>query len=142
MAAGESSMPSSMFTSMICAPLATCCRAIVDRGGIVAGLDELAEFRRSRDIGALADIDEQAVGIDGEGFEAAQTACPRDLRESRAARRPSTARTIARMCSGVVPQQPPTMLTKPLAANSRSMAAVSRGVSSYSPNAFGRPAFG
>ncbi len=33
-----------------------------------------------------------------------------------------TASAIARMCSGVVPQQPPTMLTKPLRANSRAAA--------------------
>ena len=31
----------------------------------------------------------------------------------------STAVEIARMCSGVVPQQPPTMLTQPCSANSR-----------------------
>jgi hypothetical protein len=46
------------------------------------------------------------------------------------------------MCSGVVPQQPPTMLTKPLAAKSSMMHAVSCGFSSYSPKALGRPAFG
>ena len=46
------------------------------------------------------------------------------------------------MCAGVVPQQPPTMLTSPDVANSRMIAAICSGVSSYSPNAFGRPAFG
>jgi len=49
---------------------------------------------------------------------------------------------MRRMCSGVVPQQPPTRLRNPLAANSRRMLAVSAGVSSYSPNALGSPAFG
>ena len=34
----------------------------VERGGIVAGLDQFAEFRRAGDIGALADIDEFDVG--------------------------------------------------------------------------------
>ena len=53
-----------------------------------------------------------------------------------------TAAASAAMCAGVVPQQPPTMLTKPLAANSPSTAAVAAGDSSYSPNAFGSPAFG
>src|SRR5260370_13722295 len=33
---------------------------------------------------------------------------------------PSTERTISWMCSGVVPQQPPTTLTRPASANSRS----------------------
>ncbi len=56
--------------------------------------------------------------------------------------RPATASAMCAMCSGVVPQQPPRMLTKPLLANSRTSAAVSQAVSSYSPNAFGRPAFG
>jgi hypothetical protein len=41
-----------------------------------------------------------------------------------------TASAIARMCSGVVPQQPPTMLTKPLAAKSATSAAVVSGASS------------
>ena len=49
---------------------------------------------------------------------------------------------IAPMCSAVVPQQPPTMLTKPLVANSPRIPAIWSGVSSYSPKALGRPAFG
>ena len=55
---------------------------------------------------------------------------------------PATARTMARMCSGVVPQQPPTMFTNPLAANSLKISAVSPAVSSYSPKALGSPALG
>ncbi len=46
------------------------------------------------------------------------------------------------MWAGVVPQQPPTMFTSPDRANSSSIPAVSSGVSSYPPKAFGRPAFG
>jgi hypothetical protein len=42
----------------------------------------------------------------------------------------------------VVPQQPPTMFTKPDVANSRTSEAVMSGSSSYSPNALGSPAFG
>ena len=53
-----------------------------------------------------------------------------------------TASAIARMCAGVVPQQPPTMFTRPLRANSSSSPAVSQACSSYSPKAFGSPAFG
>ena len=55
---------------------------------------------------------------------------------------PLTARASALMCPGVVPQQPPTMLTVPASAISRIAAAVSSGASSYSPISFGRPAFG
>ena len=54
----------------------------------------------------------------------------------------ATASAIAWMCSGVVPQQPPTMLSQPLRAKSPSTSAMCSGVSSYSPKAFGRPAFG
>jgi len=51
---------------------------------------------------------------------------------------------IALMCSGVVPQQPPAMFTKPASANSRSRAEVSDGSSSkpVSLIGLGRPAFG
>ena len=37
-AASESSMPSSMLTSMICAPASTCWRATSQRGVVVVGL--------------------------------------------------------------------------------------------------------
>ena len=49
---------------------------------------------------------------------------------------------MATMCSAVVPQQPPTMFTSPLVANSPRISAMWSGVSSYSPKALGRPAFG
>ena len=56
--------------------------------------------------------------------------------------RPSAAAAIAVMCSGVVPQQPPTTFVRPDSTNSRRYEAVWSGVSSYSPNALGSPAFG
>jgi hypothetical protein len=55
---------------------------------------------------------------------------------------PRTASTIETTCSGVVPQQPPTRLTSPSAANSPRKRAVSCGCSSWSPISFGSPAFG
>jgi hypothetical protein len=55
---------------------------------------------------------------------------------------PSTAAAMAAMCSGVVPQQPPTRLTNPASANSPITAAVSSAASSYSPKALGSPALG
>ena len=55
---------------------------------------------------------------------------------------PLAAVAIAAMCSGVVPQQPPRRLTRPPVANSPSTAAIWSGVSSYSPNSLGSPAFG
>ena len=52
------------------------------------------------------------------------------------------ASAMAAMCGGVVPQQPPTMLTRPAVANSPTTRAIASGVSSYSPKALGRPALG
>ncbi len=47
------------------------------------------------------------------------------------------------MCAGVVPQQPPTMLSQPSSMKRASMLARSlSGVSGYVPSASGRPAFG
>ena len=50
--------------------------------------------------------------------------------------------TIHLMCSGVVPQQPPTIFTNPDSIKSSTKCAVSCGISSYAPNSFGKPAFG
>ncbi len=53
--------------------------------------------------------------------------------------------TLSAICfiwSGVVPQQPPTIFTKPSSAHSSKKCAVCSGCSSYSPIAFGKPAFG
>src|SRR5262249_6611123 len=44
--------------------------------------------------------------------------------------RPRTASATARICSGVVPQHPPTIFTQPFAAKSRRMDDVSAAVSS------------
>ena len=82
----------------------------------------LRERARAGDVGALADVDEERVVADVERLEAREAhACARSS-APRAAAAPCTASAIARMCSGVVPQQPPTMLTKPLCANSREQA--------------------
>ena len=49
---------------------------------------------------------------------------------------------ISAMCSGVVPQQPPRMFTRPASANSPTTSPMVTGDWSYSPKAFGRPALG
>ena len=71
--------------------------------------------------------DRRNAGVDSDGTRGAS---------------PSTVLAMWAMWSGVVPQHPPTRLTKPLSAKSRRIAAVSSGSSSYSPKAFGRPALG
>ncbi len=116
------------------------------RAGVVAGEDQLGERARAGDVGALADVDEQRVVADGERLEAGephdsgpgrrrlhrQPPMPQRVpaQESSAAAGCCTASAIARMCAGVVPQQPPTRLTKPFRAKSSISRAVSAGVSS------------
>ena len=51
-----------------------------ERGGIVAGGDELAEARRAGDVGAFADIHERNRRRQREGFEAGETEPLRDRR--------------------------------------------------------------
>ena len=55
---------------------------------------------------------------------------------------PSTDSAIALICSGVVPQQPPTRFTNPSFANPDISLAICPGDWSYSPNSLGSPAFG
>ncbi len=53
-----------------------------------------------------------------------------------------TASAMALIWAGVVPQQPPTRFKRPSRAKLPITEAMCSGVSSYSPNALGRPAFG
>ena len=91
----------------------------VERGGVVAGLDQLAELRRAGDVRALADVDEQRLLVDVRAARARPGGTSTGTLGIGAARTCSAPSRISRMCSGVVPQQPPTMLTKPEARDSR-----------------------
>ena len=55
---------------------------------------------------------------------------------------PSAAAAMARMWAGVVPQQPPTMLTQPSCMKWPSSREIDSGVSEYWPSTSGSPAFG
>ena len=72
-----------------------------------------AKALRAGDVGALADVDEQRVRADVERLQAGQAQRRFQLRAARAARRLRPPSAMAAMCAGVVPQQPPTMLSKP-----------------------------
>ena len=91
----------------------------VERLGVVVVLDQPAELGRAGDVGALADVDERDVVGQRERLETRQFEPRRPRRHDarRRARRPPPA--IAAMCAGVVPQHPPTTLTRPASANSR-----------------------
>ena len=109
-----------------------------DRHGLVqpAFQDQLLELRAAGDIGALADVDEVGFRRDLQRLQAAEAGVAGEAHAASAScgivrgGRPATACAIAAICSGEVPQQPPTRFSKPLSANSRSTPAMSSGVSS------------
>ena len=122
-ACSPSSRSASMLTSRRFAPPRTCSSATSTRLLEVARLDQAAEARRAGDVRALADHDEVRVGRDRERLEAAEARRRVVGSGTRRGGTPSTAAAIARTCSGVVPQQPPTMFTSPSRAKSPRIAA-------------------
>src|SRR5207248_1451844 len=86
----------------------------VDRGLVVTRLDQPPEAGGAGDVRPLADDDEAGVRADHERLEAAEGGEPR-LAGTCLGDSPSVASRMARTCSGVVPQQPPTTLTSPSA---------------------------
>src|SRR5262249_49087650 len=103
----------------------------LDRSGEIAREDQLGERAGAGDVGPLADVDEQRIVANRQRLEAGEAHRTRH-RQARSRLRGAalTAAAIWRMCSGVVPQQPPTMLTKPLRAKSPRSRAVVSGASS------------
>ena len=140
-AAFESSSPSSMLTSTIWAPFSTCWRATSSAVSKSPSRMSLANRAEPVTLVRSPTLTNSEVGSMARGS--------RPLRRHTGARRagaragrPATASAIASICAGVVPQQPPTRLTKPDSANSPSTALISSGVWSYPPKALGRPALG
>ena len=107
----------------------------------LAVFDEPGEFLRAGDVGPLADHHEIDSGRIVSGSKPLSRVSASTFGRRRGGRF-STASAIALMCGGVVPQQPPTMFSQPLRANSPSSRAIDCGVSSKPPNAFGKPALG
>ena len=116
---------------------------------VLLGSNQPRESCRAGDVGALPDHLKVGVGANRQRLEARElsksihhgghggyTRTERSVRLSPCLRvsclrgsaplgaTPSTAFAIAAMCSGVVPQQPPTIFRKPLSANSRKRALV------------------
>ena len=107
-----------MFTSSALAPPRTCSIATSTAASRSSASIERAEPRRAGDVRPLADHHEPRVGADLERLQPAPPRPPRGTRD-RARRHPLDDAAIWRMCSGVVPQQPPTTLTSPSSANAR-----------------------
>ena len=92
--------------------------------------DQPGELPRAGDVGPLADHHEGAVGAEHQRLQAAERPCRLAAAADGGAVCFACARQSPRMWAGVVPQQPPTMFSQPLAANSPSTAAICAGVSS------------
>ena len=128
-AAMESSMASSMLMSMTWAPFSTCWRATAS-----ASSKRPSRIMRAKALEPVTLVRSPTL---------TNRLSPPTLKGSRPDRRsffsstgtargasPATACAIAAMCAGVVPQQPPTMFTRPLCAHSRISPARCSGVSS------------
>ena len=140
-AASASSIPSSMLISMICAPLSTCWRATSSASLYFSSLIRRLNFAEPVTLVRSPTFTNRLSSpmVNGSRPDRRQaTGSSGSLRGGS----PATAWLMAAICSGVVPQQPPTMLRKPDSAHSRICAAMVSASRSYSPNAFGRPAFG
>ena len=140
-AASLSSMPSSILMSIICAPFPTCWRAIssaVSKSPSVISLRNLAEpvtlVRSPTLMKGISSVLVKGSNPDRR-MSGAASGMARGLSFAAAV-------AIASICSGVVPQQPPRILTNPASANSPTITAISSASWSYSPNSLGRPAFG
>ena len=118
MAALESSMPSSMLISMICAPPSTCCRATDRAPLIITGQNQFCESRRAGHVRPFADVDEIRFRPNRDGFKTAQPGVWLDLRRRAWGFTPRTASAMRLIWAGVVPQQPPTIFSHPFSAHS------------------------
>jgi len=143
MLACESSMASSMLMSMICAPFSTCWRATAS-----ASSNFSSRIRRANILLPVTLVRSPTLTnrVCSSTFSASRpdSRIFASITGGWRSGRPATLSAMARMWSGVVPQQPPTTLTKPARANSSSRREVSSGVSSkpVSLSGLGRPAFG
>mmetsp|Transcript_2679 Transcript_2679/g.6396 ORF Transcript_2679/g.6396 Transcript_2679/m.6396 type:complete len:217 (+) Transcript_2679:2288-2938(+) len=127
--ATPSSMPSSKLKSRSCAPLSTCARATARARSmlfsriIFLNRAEPATLQRSP---MLAKLESEVIAMGSRPDNRSAGGCVWGLRGAM----PLTASLIALMCSGVVPQHPPTKFKKPERAHSEICTAMSAGVRS------------
>ena len=136
-----SNMASSILTSTICAPLATCSRAISSAWPYSPSRINRANFADPATLVRSPTLTKPVTSFNFKGSKPLSADWGAASGTTRGFA-PSKVSAISLIWGGVVPQQPPTILTKPLSANSRNCAAMYSGLSSYPPKAFGKPAFG
>ena len=111
------------------------------QGGVVVTLDDaVGEGTRTGHVGALADVEEEAAVADVQGLETGQP------QRGRPAGRPRGQASDGRREGRDVRRPRPAAAADDVddasATRSTRLAAMSAGLSSYSPNSFGRPALG
>ena len=126
---GPSSRPSSMLTSMMFAPPSTCCRATETASARLPSRTSRANFFDPETLVRSPIMVKVLSGRITSGSRPLRIVSWRGGGGRRGGL-PRMASAMARMWAGVVPQQPPTMFTQPLSANSPSTAAICAGVSS------------
>ncbi len=118
-AASESSSPSSMFTSINCAPFSTCWRATSSPASKSPSLMSLRKRAEPVTLvrSPMLAKSESGPRLSGSSPERRER---RSMLGGRRGGRSATASAMASMCAGTVPQHPPTMFRKPARANSPS----------------------
>jgi hypothetical protein len=138
-----SSIPSSKFTSMIAAPPSTCCRATVSAWSNFPSRTSFANFGEPV---TLVRSPISVNGISGRSVVASRPAYCVSVERGGSGRgaTPRTASAMHLICSGVFPQQPPTMFIQPRSAKSRISGPMSSGNfgKPVGESGSGRPAFG
>ena len=140
-AATPSSIPSSMHTSMIGAPFSTCCFATASASSYCPPRMSCLNF------GDPATFVRSPILMNSSVCVNASIPLSRSFRGTAGTLRggnPRTASAIAWMCSGVVPQHPPTIFSQPCSAHSRTFGVIVSGVSEkpVGSSGAGNPAFG
>ncbi len=136
-----SSNPSSMFMSMTCAPSSTCLRAICRASSYFFSWIRRKNLREPATLHRSPIFTKLIPGVSTNSSRP-ERRINRGCSTGAGGTTSATISTYFAMCSGVVPQQPPTMFTNPSSINSRIWEAIFSGVSSYSPSWLGSPALG
>ena len=126
MHASESSSPSSMFTSMACAPFSTWLRATASAVSKSPSRTRRAKRGEPVTLVRSPTFTKRESGATFRGSRPASRVTGARSGGTRGAT-PATASTSARMWPGVVPQHPPTTLTRPRRAQSPTSRATSSG---------------
>ena len=138
-----SNMPSSILMSIICAPFSTCCRATLSASSYCSLIIIRAKALLPVTLVRSPTFTNSELSSIVKGSKPDNRVATSMTGTTRGATS-FNASAIALMCGGVVPQQPPAILIKPLVANSLTKPEVSAGFSSkpVSLIGLGRPALG